>query len=242
MKKQTKIIGAIVIVIALVAIYFVYDAGYFELEENGVVPFTGGEMEVELALLDNNGNEYIITDSPANTMEVTNPAGTVVTSARIRLKASFSTPSGSESFDGVLFETQPGTYPTAGSGFEDATLNILVNQGSSPPIYSSEGNDVPHEFSQWGLPKPDDYFIETMSQTISFEDVFDGTDNSGEYKLIFDFGGNICYRPCMGSASNPTDCSDWRFIDLSNGLDGIITITYTGYDVTISWDSDVVWN
>jgi hypothetical protein len=232
-KMYTYVIGAVVL-LAFAGGYY-----YTTLGTAGEVETDFGNLEVVVEFGTADGQTIEVTKDLKKSLTVESPDGVVVTSVTARLKASFST--STETFENIEFELAPETYPpndyTPGTDpITDARLIMHIYEDShgTQHLYR-ETYAEQHSFTHSDYDTP----VYLLGDVIFFEDVFDNTHESGAYQFAFEFEGDILYR----GGSELKGWSDWEHVELSShDLDGSTFFSYTGPDVEIGWESEVIWS
>jgi len=239
MKKILTCIIIIVIAAALVYYLFYQSTG---AENEFILPGTDENLSVnaiiDLTLNFADGTSKTITGTTGNPLSV-EYNGAEVSSAEWRMKAQANTPSGAEPYDHVEINLNP---TTAGFSESNFALNskVLYNMGDNQwRTHWSESTSAALQV----VDVPVDSSSPTVlyTHTVVFDNVFSVSDSSQySYKLVFDPTGYCIYRGNEAGGGNP---GEWQTVALgAQNMACEYPIDLINQDVTVSWDSQVVWN
>jgi len=185
------------------------------------------------------GTSKTITGTSGNPLSV-EYNGAEVSSAEWRMKAIATTPAGAEPYDKVEVNLNPSS---AGYSYTDFSL-------ASKVLYQTVGD------TQWRTHWSEstsaslqviDVIVDSSTPTtlythvVTFSDVFTASDTSDyAYKLVFDPGGYCIYRGNDQYGDTP---GDWQSVALgAQNMACEYPIDLINQDVTVNWDSQVVWS
>lgn len=245
MKKIILLIGAVVLIASLGYVYVSYSSSSEnEFDLDNTDDNLQMKTKIDLILEDKNGNKRVITDQSSFGLTV-EYEGSVYESITWKMLAQANTPSGAEPYDNCEIAY---AYPLSQNDdffhvnsviFRDADGNGAIDVGYTPELFDYWYPTDVGPVEAVIIPVDDNTYHDIAQHTIYFDDVFDGSEESGQYTIMIGPGGHSKYRGISTKGDGEWQGHEWVY---NQGFGASFQFTYTGTEINVDFTSDVTWS